>query len=81
MAFVNGPVDTVARRSSAIPGASASPQTTGSALYVPGDRPDRFDKAVASGADAVILDLEDSVAPEAKASAGLTWSPGRRLPE
>ncbi len=56
-------------RSSAIPGASASPQTTGSALYVPGDRPDRFDKAVASGADAVILDLEDSVAPEAKASA------------
>ena len=33
------------------------------ALYVPGDRPDRFDKAAASGADAVILDLEDSVAP------------------
>jgi citrate lyase subunit beta/citryl-CoA lyase len=33
------------------------------ALYVPGDRPDRFDKAAASGADAVILDLEDAVAP------------------
>lgn len=32
------------------------------ALYVPGDRPDRFDKAAASGADTVILDLEDSVA-------------------
>lgn len=32
------------------------------ALYVPGDRPDRFDKAAASGADAVILDLEDAVA-------------------
>jgi citrate lyase subunit beta/citryl-CoA lyase len=32
-------------------------------LYVPGDRPDRFDKAVASGADQVVLDLEDSVAP------------------
>lgn len=31
-------------------------------LYVPGDRPDRFAKAVASGADAVILDLEDGVA-------------------
>jgi citrate lyase subunit beta/citryl-CoA lyase len=36
------------------------------ALYVPGDRPDRFDKAVASGADAVIVDLQDSVAPEHK---------------
>lgn len=31
-------------------------------LYVPGDRPERFSKALASGADAVILDLEDSVA-------------------
>lgn len=30
------------------------------ALYVPGSRPDRFDKAVATGAE-VILDLEDSV--------------------
>jgi len=39
------------------------------ALYVPGDRPDRFDKAAASGAQAVILDLEDAVAPEAKAAA------------
>ncbi|KRC47268.1 hypothetical protein ASE16_18280 [Leifsonia sp. Root227] len=38
-------------------------------LYVPGDRPDRFDKAVATGADLVILDLEDAVAPEAKAGA------------
>jgi citrate lyase subunit beta / citryl-CoA lyase len=32
-----------------------------SMLFVPGDRPDRFEKAVASGADAVILDLEDAV--------------------
>lgn len=32
-----------------------------SLLFVPGDRPERFDKALASGADAVILDLEDSV--------------------
>lgn len=37
-----------------------------SLLYVPGDRPDRFDKAAGSGADAVILDLEDAVAPERK---------------
>jgi malate synthase len=34
-------------------------------LYVPGSRPDRFASAIASGADVVILDLEDSVAPEA----------------
>ncbi len=32
-----------------------------SLLFVPGDRPERFDKAAASGADALILDLEDSV--------------------
>lgn len=39
------------------------------ALFVPGDRPDRYDKAVASGADVVIIDLEDAVAPVAKESA------------
>jgi citrate lyase subunit beta/citryl-CoA lyase len=38
-------------------------------LFVPGTRPDRFGKALASGADAVVLDLEDAVAPEHKASA------------
>lgn len=38
-------------------------------LFVPGDRPDRFAKALASGADAVVLDLEDAVAPGAKAAA------------
>lgn len=38
-----------------------------SLLFVPADRPDRFAKAAASGADALILDLEDSVAPERKA--------------
>jgi citrate lyase subunit beta/citryl-CoA lyase len=32
-----------------------------SLLFVPGVRPDRFAKAMASGADAVIFDLEDSV--------------------
>lgn len=40
-----------------------------SLLFVPGDRPDRFAKAAASGADALILDLEDAVAPGAKAAA------------
>lgn len=30
-------------------------------LFVPGNRPKRFDKALASGADGVVLDLEDSV--------------------
>ena len=38
-------------------------------LFVPGNRPDRFDKAMACGADAVILDLEDAVIPDAKARA------------
>lgn len=35
-------------------------------LFVPGDRPERFAKAAASGADAVILDLEDAVPAEHK---------------
>jgi citrate lyase subunit beta/citryl-CoA lyase len=35
-------------------------------LFVPGDRPERYAKARAAGADAVIVDLEDAVAPEAK---------------
>ncbi|RIK14350.1 MAG: CoA ester lyase [Acidobacteria bacterium] len=38
-------------------------------LFVPGDRPERFDKAVAAGADLVIIDLEDAVGTEHKASA------------
>lgn len=42
----------------------SGPLLTG--LYVPGDRPDRFDKAVTSGAHLVILDLEDAVAPGKK---------------
>ncbi len=40
-----------------------------SLLFVPGDRPERFDKAAASGAHAVVLDLEDAVAPAAKSRA------------
>jgi citrate lyase subunit beta / citryl-CoA lyase len=35
-------------------------------LFVPGDRPDRFGKAAAAGADLVILDLEDAVAADRK---------------
>ncbi|TRD22028.1 HpcH/HpaI aldolase/citrate lyase family protein [Palleronia caenipelagi] len=49
-------------------------------LFVPADRPDRFAKALGSGADRVILDLEDAVRAEAKSAAreairnaGLDW--------
>lgn len=38
-------------------------------LFVPGDRPERFDKALATAADAVVVDLEDAVAAPAKATA------------
>lgn len=38
-------------------------------LFVPGDRPERFEKALNSGADSVIIDWEDAVAPEKKAIA------------
>lgn len=54
-------------------------------LFVPGDRPERFEKAVASGADAVCIDLEDAVAAQNKnaarkeAFAYLTSSPARRV--
>ena len=40
-----------------------------SLLFVPGTRTDRITKALASGADVVIVDLEDAVALEEKASA------------
>ena len=43
--------------------------TPRSYLFVPADRPERFAKALASGADVVIVDLEDAVAPDAKAGA------------
>ncbi len=35
-------------------------------LFVPGDRPERFDKAITSGCDVVIIDLEDAVSPSNK---------------
>jgi citrate lyase subunit beta / citryl-CoA lyase len=40
-----------------------------SLLFVPGNRPERFQKAARSGADAIILDLEDAVPPADKPSA------------
>lgn len=40
-----------------------------SVLFVPGNRADRFDKALAAGASAVIIDLEDAVAPADKPAA------------
>lgn len=39
------------------------------ALFVPGSRPDRFAKALASGADAVVVDFEDAVEASLKAQA------------
>ncbi|MDO9598396.1 MAG: CoA ester lyase [Azoarcus sp.] len=35
-------------------------------LFVPGNRPERFDKALAAGAGAIVLDLEDAVVPADK---------------
>ena len=43
-------------------------------LFVPGNRPERFAKALASGADAVIVDLEDAVAPADKEQARASLS-------
>lgn len=50
-------------------------------LFVPGDRPDRFAKAAASGADVVIVDLEDAVSEERKDYAlgcAVDWLVGHR---
>lgn len=44
-------------------------------LFVPATRPERLAKALASGADAVIVDLEDAVAPSDKAAARLSFLP------
>ena len=40
-----------------------------SVLFVPGDKPRALEKAAGLGADAIILDLEDAVAPERKSEA------------
>jgi (S)-citramalyl-CoA lyase len=44
----------------------AAPLGYQSLLFVPGSRPERFDKALASGADLVVIDLEDAVGPTDK---------------
>src|SRR5580658_4265529 len=44
-----------------------------SLLFVPGNRPDRFPKALATGADTVCIDLEDGVA------AGAAKAEARRI--
>ncbi len=47
-------------------------------LFVPGQRPERFGKALASGADAVILDLEDAVPltskDDARTAIAMAWT-------
>ncbi|MBI1188616.1 MAG: CoA ester lyase [Alphaproteobacteria bacterium] len=40
-----------------------------SLLFAPASRPERFEKALAAGADTVCLDLEDAVAPDGKVAA------------
>ncbi|MGP4110605.1 HpcH/HpaI aldolase/citrate lyase family protein [Streptomyces sp. 4N509B] len=49
--------------------AAASLATARGLLFVPGTRPDRFARAAASGAEMVVIDLEDAVAPEEKDAA------------
>lgn len=43
-------------------------------LFVPGDRPDRLEKASRTGANAIVMDLEDAVIPENKAACLATLS-------
>jgi citrate lyase subunit beta / citryl-CoA lyase len=43
--------------------------TARSYLFVPGNRPERFDAASRAGADVVLIDLEDAVAPPLKHAA------------
>jgi len=58
-------------------------------LFTPATRPDRFPNAAANGADVLIVDLEDSVAPADKIAARATaldfvprlaWRPGTAAP-
>ena len=52
-----------------------------SVLFVPGDRPERFDKAMLSGADVIVIDLEDAVLPEDKDKARNAVREWRQRPE
>lgn len=51
------------------PPAGGSLHSARTFLFVPGHRPDRFAKAAAAGADAVVLDLEDAVGRDRKEEA------------
>lgn len=56
-------------------------RTFRSLLFVPGARPDRFEKAVGSGAGTIIIDLEDAVLPAGKdeaRTAALAWLASRQ---
>jgi len=58
---------------------SDAPTPARTYLFVPGTRPERFGKALATGADMVVLDLEDAVAADDKATARSaigTWFAG-----
>lgn len=48
---------------------SADPAICRTLLFVPGTRPERFEKALASGADRACIDLEDAVPPGDKPAA------------
>jgi citrate lyase subunit beta/citryl-CoA lyase len=48
---------------------TADAATARTFLFVPGDRPDRFEKAAATAADVIVLDLEDAVAADGKRQA------------
>ncbi|HVU19064.1 MAG TPA: CoA ester lyase [Candidatus Didemnitutus sp.] len=55
---------------------SVAPSRITALLFTPGNRMDRFPKAAGSGADGVIIDWEDAVAPDAKESVrtdNLAW--------
>ena len=41
-------------------------------LFIPGDSPKKLDKGMGSGADALLLDLEDSISPQNKVEARAT---------
>jgi citrate lyase subunit beta/citryl-CoA lyase len=47
------------------------PRTATTFLFVPGDRPERFARAASSGADVVVIDLEDGVHTDARPAARL----------
>lgn len=55
-----------------MPDETHTPRPHRSVLFVPADKPRAIDKAVTLGSDALILDLEDAVAEEAKGEARKT---------